>query len=729
LISSYNLTMYIIEAYVTNAALAVDKPFSYYYDEEIALYTRIKVNFNNRSNVALVVGCKEVEKEKEEIEAELGFKLLKVQEVIDTKPIINQELFDMASWLAKTTLSPLISCINVMLPKYLKTDLNDDKPKLLEYLNKNDISNLNLTSKQLEIYNSLNDDMLASEARKLSTSIFNALKEKGAISLYKKESSYQSESLIIKDDQFLTLNSQQENVYKHILESEKEIFYLYGITGSGKTEVYLHLARDFLKKGKQVLILVPEIALTPQMIERVKQRFNSLAFYHSQLSNQERYEQYKRVLNGEISIVVGTRSSIFLPFSDLGLIIVDEEHDSSYKQDNTPCYDAKKVAMYRSNHNKAKLVLASATPSLDAYTRALKGEYELCTLEKRVNDCLPEVKLINLDQEVRKGSDYIYSDPLKEALSERFNKHEQAIILLNRRGYAPIVKCNKCGSTLMCKDCDLTLTYHKDENSLKCHQCGRNYVLPETCPNCKNKSLTTYGYGTKRAQEELIKLFPEVRICRMDYDSTRKKGAYEKILNDFGNNKYDVLLGTQMIAKGLDFPNATLVAILNADSALMHLDYNASKLAFDLLMQAAGRSGRSEKKGEVLIQTYNPNHYVMQAVLNQDYKYFYNKEMHYRSEANYPPYSHFVSLIISDENEKRALDSLNTLLSLCKNLSFNSYRPLKLNRLNNRYRYRILFKDKSLAKMVNDLWALINEYLANNKNSSLKVDVDPLYLE
>jgi len=718
--------MYLVEVYVTNASLNINYPFTYYSNIEILKYVRVKVSFHNANTSAIVANCTYTDKTIEQINKEKGYKLLEIKEVIDEKPVISNELFDLAFWLSKTTVSPLISCLNVMLPKTLKASKLTSGPKMLSYFKKNK-GDYKFTVKQQEIYDHLYDGILASEARKLSVSIINKLIALGAIEEYSKEAEYKNTS--IEKTSFKDLTSDQQLAYDKIINTDKKVSLLFGVTGSGKTEVYLHLARHFLKQNKEVLILVPEISLTPQMIQRVKERFDDVIFYHSELSDQERYEQYKRVKEGKVKVVVGTRSAVFLPFNNLGMIIVDEEHDSSYKQDNNPCYQAKNVAIKRAYYFDCKVLFASATPSLDSYTRALKGDYELIELKNRINHKLPQIKVVDLTKQIKARNSYIISKPLFEALNNNLNNHKQSIILLNRRGYSPIVKCGSCGTTLMCKDCDTPLNYHKDENILKCHQCSRVYTLPNKCPSCNEESLIYYGFGTKRVEEELHKLFPNAKIDRMDRDNVSKKGAHEKILNRFGNGDIDILIGTQMIAKGLDYPNVTLVGILNADAGLMHQDYNSAKMTFDLLMQASGRSGRAVDSGLVLIQAFNSDHYAIKAVLNQDYNYFYNIEMNYRNKTKYPPYSHMIEILLSDENINRLNSSVSYLDLKLSDLKYKKYRPSELAKIKRQNRTRILICDKDLVNMLKDIHVIIDEYLNKKNVSTIKVDIDPLYLE
>lgn len=717
--------MYVLSVYVTNNSLAVNKTFSYASKDYIEPFKRVKVIFNHALTHGIVIECKEDDLNK--YEAEKGYKLSFIKEVLDIFPIIDFKQFELAIWLSKTTISPFINCLNAMLPKLLQTNKVFKEVPKEELVYKNNVE-LKLTKKQMNVYNLIKDGMKASEAKKISPYIYNILKEKKYLYTSFIEKKGLESHLNIKDN-FKTLTNDQKKVYDDFLFEKKQIFELFGVTGSGKTEVYLHLAKYYLSIGKQVLIMVPEIALTPQMIKRVKERFSDVIFYHSMLNDTERYLQYKKVKDNKTNIVVGTRSSIFLPFSDLGLIIVDEEHDSSYKQDSIPCYNAKNVVIKRAIDFKSKVLFASATPSLENYTKALRGDYGLLKLPKRINNTLPEIKLIDLTKEIKINHDYIISISLKEAIEKTLANKKQVIILLNRRGYAPIVKCANCGTTLMCQDCDNPLSYHKDINALKCHICGRTYKNVDTCPKCGSNNLIYYGFGTLKVEEELKKIFKHANIARMDRDTITRKDGHEKILKRFENKEIDILIGTQMIAKGLDFPDVTLVGILNADAGLAHQDYNSAKMTFDLLMQASGRCGRADTKGLVLIQAFNIEHYVLKAVVNQDFEYFYKIEMNYRYKTLYPPYVHLLAIFISSQKKDTLSSSADFLMGLIKKMPYKYYRPLELNRIKNKYRMRILIVNDKLRPLIDDVWAIIDEYLRQKGRPSIKVDIDPLYIE
>ncbi len=718
--------MFVIKVYVTNSSLFVNRLYSYYYEEDIEPFKRVEVIFNRSKTSALVIESFYIDNLKEYEEKE-GYKLSKIINVIDEKAIINNEQYELAKWLSKTTISPFISCLNTMLPKPLRTSKVLSSSVKKEYLKKINYD-YPFTKRQKEVFDSLYDDMLLSEARKISSSIIKTFIENGVIEINIKDKEYSGDLFCIKDN-FKTLTIDQEKAYNDFISSDKLVSLLYGVTGSGKTEVYLHLARYYLRQNKEVLILVPEISLTPQMIQRVKERFNEVIFYHSELNDQERYEQYMRVKEGKVKIVVSTRSGIFLPFHDLGLIIIDEEHDTSYKQDNMPCYSVKNVAIKRALYFKAKILMASATPSLDSYTRAKKGDYGFLRLDKRINNTLPSIEIVDLNKEHKNKNSSIISSTFYTKIDKTLNNHKQAIILLNRRGYSPIVRCSKCNGILMCDNCDIPLNYHKDINLLMCHQCGKTYKPVSKCPSCGSDVLVFYGYGTLKVEEEIKRLFPLANVERMDRDNVSKKGAHEKILKRFENKEIDILIGTQMIAKGLDYPDVTLVGILNADSGLMHQDYNAAKITFDLLMQASGRSGRANELGEVVIEAYNVDHYVLKAVLRQDYDYFYNIEMNYRLKTSYPPYKHLLMLMIYDSNVTHLENSLNYFEKVLNDVPFKYYRPLELNKLNGNKRYRILFLNKDIKELIEFTWNIVDDYLKQKNMAKIKVDIDPLYLE
>lgn len=486
-----------------------------------------------------------------------------------------------------------------------------------------------------------------------------------------------------------------------IKAKQDRTFLLEGITGSGKTEVYLHAISKCLSLGRNSLMLVPEISLTPQMVRQVKSRFgNTVAVIHSGLSEGEKYDEWRRIRKAEAKVVVGARSAVFAPLKNIGLIVIDEEHESSYKQETTPRYHARNVALWRSHFNNCPIVLGSATPSLDSRARAQKHVYQLLRLTHRANrKQLPDVDLIDLKKVKFAGAQLDMSTNLIAAIKAKINKHEQVILMLNRRGFANFMLCRNCGYVLKCPNCDLSLTMHRDTEEMQCHYCGFSQPIPRVCPNCRSQKIRFLGSGTQKVEQELQDLLPGVKILRMDVDTTRRKGSYKKILDDFADRKADILLGTQMIAKGLDFPNVTLVGVINADTGLWATDYNASEKTFDLLTQVAGRAGRAAKKGQVVIQTYNPDHYAIRLAQTQDYEKFYRYEMKVRHAGGYPPYYYTVLIsVASISQQKAAKEAFNIKRKLERSLHRSTIllgpAPAAISRIKKQYYYQILLKYK-----------------------------------
>ncbi|WP_429970955.1 primosomal protein N' [Fructilactobacillus sp. Tb1] len=538
-------------------------------------------------------------------------------------------------------------------------------------------------------------------------------------------------------DQPKHLTTEQENAVLEIDQAIKkrksETFLIEGVTGSGKTEVYLQNIQTALNEGRQALMLVPEIALTPQMVNRVKNRFgNQVAILHSGLSNGERYDEWRRIRAGKAQVVVGARSAVFAPLQNIGLIILDEEHDTSYKQDDNPRYHTRDVAIWRSKYHHCPVVLGSATPSLESRARAGKGVYHFIRLTQRVNQQkLPEVEIVDMTQEVSKTGD-IFSEELLSSINEKLAKHEQIVLMLNRRGFSSFMMCRDCGHVLMCPNCDISLTMHLDSHTMKCHYCGFEEPIPNVCPNCHSHNIRYFGTGTEKVEKELQQLLPHARILRMDVDTTKRKGAHERILREFGNQDADILLGTQMIAKGLDFPNVTLVGVLNADTGLDLPDFRASERTFDLLTQVAGRAGRADKEGKVIIQTFNPEHYAIQLVKRQDYEAFYKREMKLRHLAGYAPYFFTVQLTVSSTKEDQAAKMSYEILNYLKGqLSSKTMilgpTPRPIARIKNRYYYQIIIKykvDQHLADALEHI--LQGSQKESRKGLRIAIDSEPV---
>ena len=506
--------------------------------------------------------------------------------------------------------------------------------------------------------------------------------------------------------QALHLNDEQQVAVDMVCQANysrrSDVFLLHGITGSGKTEVYLQMIERVLKNGQQAIMLVPEIALTPQIASRFKSRFqNRVAVLHSALSMGEKYDEWRKILKKEVQIVVGARSAIFAPFENLGIIIVDEEHEATYKQEESPRYHAIEVAKIRAKTHQCPIVLGSATPSLESFARAEKGVYHLLTLSKRAvkTATLPRVELIDMREQTSESDQFILSDRLQEGISLRMERGEQVVLLLNRRGYSNFMQCRECGEVVNCPNCDVSLTYHKPNHRLKCHYCGYEVPVLKRCPACQSEELRFFGLGTQKIEEHLQSLFPSARIMRMDVDTTSKKGSHQEMIAAFEKKEADILIGTQMVGKGLDFPDVTLVGVLAADLMLHLSDFKAAERTFQLLTQVAGRAGRHELEGEVMIQTFSPEHYVMKCVLNQDYLSFYKQEMQMRRQFGYPPYFFLASVMLSSEDYNAlilACDKVNQYLrhqlgSSCVVIGPNM--PY-VGRLNQRFRMYFMIKYK-----------------------------------
>lgn len=537
--------------------------------------------------------------------------------------------------------------------------------------------------------------------------------------------------------QALSLNPEQAIAVKEILSKvgqESQTYLLQGVTGSGKTEVYLQVIDQVLKMGKTAIMLVPEISLTPQMTNRFIARFGQqVAILHSGLSDGEKYDEWRKIERGEAQVVVGARSAIFAPLKNLGAIIIDEEHEATYKQDSNPRYHARDVAKLRADYNQAVLVLGSATPSLETRARASRGLYGRLVLNQRANPQarIPEVQVIDFRDYIGQHEARNFTPVLIEKIQEKLARKEQVVLMLNRRGYSSFVMCRDCGTVDQCPNCDISLTLHMDSRSMNCHYCNFQKPIPQVCPNCQSRAIRYYGTGTQKAYDELQELLPNARILRMDVDTTKKKGAHEALLEKFGRQEADILLGTQMIAKGLDFPNVTLVGVLNADTALNLPDFRSSERTFQLLTQVSGRAGRADKEGEVIIQTYNPNHYAIAFAKNQDYEGFYQYEMGIRKSLGYPPYYFTVGLTFSHKSEdlviKKAYETVQLLReNLTEQIQILGPTPKPIARTHNLYHYQIILKyrrEEQLEQVLNRILDWTQE--RDNQDLRLVIDNEP----
>lgn len=547
---------------------------------------------------------------------------------------------------------------------------------------------------------------------------------------YKDRLFFSDDKKVLREEQRIAY----EAVKKAVDEKQSEVFLMHGITGSGKTEVYLQAISDVLEQGMTALMLVPEIALTPQMVERFKARFgDEVAVLHSGLSAGERYDEWRKIRSGEARVSVGARSSVFAPFKNLGLIIIDEEHEASYKQADYPRYHARDVAMWRAEYNHCPVILGSATPSLESYARAEKGVYTLLTIKERANQFpVPSVQVVNMRDELSAGNRSMFSEALTHAIKDRIQKGEQIVLFLNRRGHAQFMLCRDCGYVPQCPNCDISLTYHRVTDELKCHYCGYKEPKVLNCPNCTGEHIREMGVGTQKVEELIYKHFDGAQVIRMDNDTTSKKGAHERLLTQFKNGEANILLGTQMIAKGLDFPNITLVGVLNADTMLNLPDFRSAERTYQLLTQVAGRAGRAEKEGHVIIQTYNPDHYAIEHAKNNDFLGFYKQEMQFRKVGKYPPYFYLVNLVFSQEDMKKVLlESRHIHEVLLQHLTPGSFvlgpAPCAIGRINNQYRFQIIIKFKSEPELLKALTYLDDHYYEKfvKDKFSLSIDINP----
>lgn len=520
-------------------------------------------------------------------------------------------------------------------------------------------------------------------------------------------------------------------IHQAVSDDKHETFLLHGVTGSGKTEIYLQTIDHVLQKGKEAIVLVPEISLTPQMVQRFKERFGSnVAVLHSGLSTGEKYDEWRKIHRKEVKLVVGARSAVFAPFENLGMIIIDEEHESSYKQEEMPRYHAKDVAIERAGRHQCPVVLGSATPSLESYARAKKGVYTLLTLKRRVNQQqLPHVSLIDMREELRNGNRSMFSEELMLRLKEVLERKEQAVLFLNKRGYSSFVMCRDCGYVEQCPHCEISLTYHRFQKRLKCHYCGHEAPVPAECPECHSEHIRYFGTGTQRVEEELTKVLPEARVIRMDVDTTSRKGAHEKLLTSFGNKEADILLGTQMIAKGLDFPDVTLVGVLSADTSLHIPDFRSSEKTFQLLTQVSGRAGRHEKAGSVIIQSYTPSHYSIELTKQHDYEAFYEQEMLHRRHQSYPPFYFLAMVTVSHEEVTKAAHVTDKIVQFLKMNCAPNTRILgpaasPIAKIKDRYRYQCVIKYKRENELANLLRKIQDHYQKEMEQKQLMISID-----
>lgn len=733
----------IVEIIINTNVKTLNKTFDYNVPDDLEpkLGDRVYVHFGNQKKLdeGIIVGFKD--------KSEYKLKdIVKIQ-----KDNISENRIKLAQWMSNRYFCNLSECLKLMLPPGTgnKEETKRTKEKTLNVYSlsktiveiETDIENkLIRGNKQIDVLRLLydNHNMSLQDIEimaKASSATVKTLVDKG----YLKQSEKQIERDPFQEKEIqktneLRLNIEQQDAYYRINEPGE--YLLHGITGSGKTEIYLQLIKRELEKGKTAIVLVPEISLTPQTIDRFTSRFGKekIAVLHSKLSNGERFDQWNKIKEGKAQIVIGARSAIFAPIENLGIIIIDEEHDSSYQSESTPQYDALEIARKIADEENIKLVLGSATPDTRTYKNALEGKISLIELTKRANNArLPEVEIVDLRDELANGNHNMISTKLKNEIQKNIESKNQTILFLNRRGFSNFIMCKTCGNVIKCKRCDISMTYHKDEHKLKCHYCGLEEHVPNKCPNCGSKELKYSGSGTQKLEEEVHKLFPTASTIRMDIDTVTKKHSHEDILTKFKEDKIDILIGTQMIVKGHDFLKVTLVGVISADNALNIGDYRASEITFQVLTQVAGRAGRGEQNGKVIIQTYNPDHYAIECAKEQDFKKFYQIESKIRKTLKYPPFCDIIVLDFSSLNKHEIQRDTKKLHQYLKNRIINEkfgvllYSPLPcpVEKINDRYRWRIIIKCIYDEKMNKLLKETLEEFYKLKTNTRLSIKQNP----
>ncbi|MCF6267786.1 MAG: primosomal protein N' [Desulfuromusa sp.] len=700
--------------------------------DSIQVGIRVKIPFGRRVTIGFVLSLRQ---------GQAG-DLKDIKEILDEEPILTPELIKLLRWAADYYCHPIGQVIRTSLPAGLGSEKSN--PKILtEAFYKPLKQNICLRGKkQQELLQFIvqQGSVGLTQIREQFPSpypVLQRLVEIGALEVSKQEclrDPFATEKLL--NDKCLTLNRAQVKAVEEITPSIQHHvfagFLLHGVTGSGKTEVYLHAVDQCLRADRQALILVPEISLTPQLVARFRTRFETtgvgIAVLHSGLSAGERYDAWREIVRNNIQIVIGARSAIFAPLHNLGLIVIDEEHDSSYKQGEGFRYNARDLALVRGQQQNCPVLLGSATPSFASYYRSEQGALTRLMLDKRVHGGdLPKVELVDLKDQVVEGT---LSNSLIEAIQQALERREQILLLLNRRGFAPFLLCTDCGESFHCPNCEITLTYHQRSRELRCHYCDYVDAVPEHCHKCQGLNIEPQGAGTERLEQELEELFPSAMIARMDRDTTSCKGAHQKIMTEMLAHKIDILVGTQMIAKGHDFPGVALVCVLGADSILNFPDFRSGERSFSLLTQVAGRAGRASGGGRVFIQSYNPDHYALTCAAKQDYRDFYQQELPFRQELGYPPYGHLVNLVFSGNNNPQVQTAASQfghfLSGIAQAVEVLGPSPCPLARLRGKSRYQILLKSATRPQLRRLLDQLDNGMKQLPRQVNLNIDVDPI---
>lgn len=701
---------------VNNEALQLDRMFTYEIPEElrdsINIGLRVKVPFGKGNKLLDGFVVKLYEDYFEDITY-----IKKIKNICDNMVLLNRNDIGLIEYMREKYLCTYIDAVKTIIPTGTIKGVTNKLSEVISLgiplsgsYNKEPYVSI---CKLVNFHNGLYNRSQLSKRFNISMSSVNTMIKHGFL---KKESvvvdRYNNRSYKLYEKRIL--NIEQKNAVDIILNSKNNKFLIHGVTGSGKTEVYMHLVNEMIDQGRNSIILVPEISLTPQMVERFKGRFGSnITVFHSKLSEGERYDEWLRVKQGKVKVAIGARSAIFLPFGELGLIVIDEEHENSYKSDSNPKYDAREIAFYKSNLFNSKVVLGSATPSMEMYNKSINKEITLVELKNRAdNGKLPQVEIVDMRKELLENNKSIFSRSLYHGIKDSLLKKEQIILFLNRRGFSTFVSCRKCGYVFKCGKCDISMTYHVENNRLSCHYCGSQRQVTKTCPKCGSNYVKYFGAGTEKIETEIKRFFPEARVIRMDFDSTRKKDSYEEIYNTFKNGQADILVGTQMIAKGLDFPNVTLVGVLAADMSLNLPDYKSSEKTFQLLTQVSGRAGRGKKEGKVIIQTYSPEHYSIIYSKNSNYEEFFQKELSIRRDMDYPPFTNLMLINFSSKQEELLVRVMQDFGIKLKDYMKNRDTvtilgpcPSPISKIKEHYRWQLIIKGKinnELAKDIKD---------------------------
>ena len=730
--------MKILSVLIEYRVSSLNTPFTYVCDDDTKVEKgcRVYVPFGYQNIVGYVIDVKQSALSLQQLNQKDNVTYKYIHSVLDETPILDDELFDLATHMSKEYVCPLISCLQTILPPSYKPSssaLKEFKYKKLKKVLVHDNTNKEkLKPSQIKLLETIksNNGMFLKD---LPIGQIKTLEKHGFVYIIEE---------VVKDDYFKdyiattnnkTLNEEQQKAYETIISSEKEVFLLQGVTGSGKTEVYINLASYYVANNKSVIILVPEISLTPMIIQRFKEKFNDIAVLHGSLSAKEKQIQYDKIKNGEVKVVIGARSAIFAPLKDIGLIILDEEQSTSYKQDVSPSYHARDIAIHRAKHFKAKVVLGSATPSFESKARAMKNVYKIVYIRNRANNQqLPHVEIVNMREDVSDFSSLI-SYSLDYEIKRCLNNNEKIILLQNRRGYSPYVSCRKCGYTFKCAHCELSMSYHKNGDKFKCHYCNAEVKFNHKCPKCDNDDFLFMGSGTQKIEEVIEKFYPQAKLLRMDNDTTSIKNGHFKILEKFKNEDYNILLGTQMVAKGLDFHDVTLVGVINADISLSAADFRSNEYTFELLTQVSGRAGRGLKKGNVIVQTYNPEHFTIQMASRHEYELFYQTDMMFRHKMKYPPFSYMSSITILCNKADQACilaDNIFEKLKLVKDFELLGPALPYLFKENEKYRVKILVKSKN-HDLIRDAFNKINVTFLNEateRKCSMIFDIDTYHL-